>query len=97
MLVPAPLLFVPDSFVQGSLALRKDGVRAVSEEYSGGGIMYGAPARPLVWGGPSLISHPFSASRTELHLHQMAEHNSFGMGTWPKVRGRSFQGVCGSL
>nr|XP_019611149.1 PREDICTED: unconventional myosin-XVIIIb isoform X2 [Rhinolophus sinicus] len=22
--------------------------------------------------------------RTELHLHQMAEHNSFGMGTWPK-------------
>lgn len=49
-------------------------------------------------GSPSLTSSPFSASRTELYLHQMADSSSFGMGVWPKVRRRSFWGEgCGCL
>ena len=38
---------------------------------------------------PSLTSCPFSASRTELYLHQVADSSSFGMGVWSKVRRRS--------
>lgn len=41
-------------------------------------------------GGPSLTSHPFSASRTELDLQQLANSNSFSMGVWPRVRRGSF-------
>lgn len=44
-------------------------------------------------GSPSLTSSPFSASRTELHLHQLADSSSFGLGVWPKVRRRSSWGV----
>lgn len=46
---------------------------------------------------PLLTSGAFSASRTELYLHQMADSSSFGMGIWPKVRERSFMGLCGCL
>lgn len=59
-------------------------------------MMTTCPARPQAW-VPPLTSGAFSAFRTELYLHQMADSSSFGMGIWPKVRGRSFMGLCGCL
>ncbi|KAG8515065.1 LOW QUALITY PROTEIN: Unconventional myosin-XVIIIb, partial [Galemys pyrenaicus] len=43
------------------------------------------PCQAARAGSPSLTPRAFSASRTELSLHQMADGSSFGMGTWPKA------------